>query len=334
VSSIEKRLERDIAAVTGGVVVTESDLHDARDAVEERLETGQRNRSRALAAIAAAAVVIPILGVAAFQSLGDDAKTAPPASSVTTTSPNPDDAFLTGTAPTPDILNGVWRVDNSDTLVQFATDGSFRATDRGRLFSDPAVRGTWVISGDLITVSVEGGTADCAGQTWAILASLYKPGRLRFVQDQAAAPDCSYGPGERGALEQVLPTNNEWLAGLVLSTEGPWKPTADRSALLYGDWMAEGGGHVLELAPGGAYYVADESAEVVDSGQWSTRGSQLSLTSSAASGECTNGDRLTWGGLELANPGTSVMRGSVEQNTCGGAWASTVWILLPDRTAE
>jgi hypothetical protein len=334
VSSIEEQLKSDIAAVTGGVVVTESDLHDARDAVEERLETAQRTRSRALAAVAAAAVVIPILGVAAFQSLGDDTKTAPPASSVTTTSPNPDDAFLTGSAPTPDLLTGVWRVDNTYSLVQFATDGAFRLTDRGRLFADPAVQGTWVIAGDLITVSVEGGTAGCAGQTWTVLASVPKPGILRFVQDQAASPSCSYGPGERRALQQVLPTNNEWLAALDLSTEGPWKPPADRNASLYGDWMAEGGGHVLELAPGGVYYVADESGEAVDSGQWSKRGSQLSLTSSTASGECTNGDRLTWGGLELANPGTSVMRGSVEQNTCGAAWASKVWILLPDRTAE
>ena len=45
-SSIEERLARDIAAVTGGVVVTESDLRDARDAVDERIDS-RRQRDTA-----------------------------------------------------------------------------------------------------------------------------------------------------------------------------------------------------------------------------------------------------------------------------------------------
>ena len=40
-SSIEERLERDISAVTKGVVVTERDLLDARDAIDERVDTGR-----------------------------------------------------------------------------------------------------------------------------------------------------------------------------------------------------------------------------------------------------------------------------------------------------
>ena len=69
-SSIEERLARDIAAVTGGVVVTESDLRNAREAVDERIDIEQqRNRRRPWDAVAAAAVVIPILGFAAFQML-------------------------------------------------------------------------------------------------------------------------------------------------------------------------------------------------------------------------------------------------------------------------
>ena len=45
-STIEERLARDIAAVTGGVVVTESDLRDARDAVDERIDS-RRQRDAA-----------------------------------------------------------------------------------------------------------------------------------------------------------------------------------------------------------------------------------------------------------------------------------------------
>ena len=63
-SSIEERLARDIAAVTKGVVVTESDLRDARDAVDERIDSQrQRDRRRIVVAAAAAAVVIPVLGI-------------------------------------------------------------------------------------------------------------------------------------------------------------------------------------------------------------------------------------------------------------------------------
>ena len=57
-SSIEERLARDIAAVTGGVVVTESDLRDARDAVDERIESRRQRDRRTVLAAAAAAVLV------------------------------------------------------------------------------------------------------------------------------------------------------------------------------------------------------------------------------------------------------------------------------------
>ena len=69
-STIEERLSRDIEAVTGGVVVTESDLRDARAEVDERIESRrQRNRRRGVAAAAAAAAVV--VGVAGWQGLRD-----------------------------------------------------------------------------------------------------------------------------------------------------------------------------------------------------------------------------------------------------------------------
>ena len=58
-STIEERLSRDIEAVTGGIVVTDSELRDARVAVEDRIEGGrQRDRRRGLVAAAAAAAVV------------------------------------------------------------------------------------------------------------------------------------------------------------------------------------------------------------------------------------------------------------------------------------
>ena len=108
-SSIEERLARDIAAVTGGVVVTESDLKDAREAVDERIDSSQRRRRRLALGAAVAAVVVPIVAVTAVGVLGDP-ESATPVSPVPTdpvpTNPgaaDPDtaEAFLTGSAPTP-----------------------------------------------------------------------------------------------------------------------------------------------------------------------------------------------------------------------------------------
>ncbi len=325
-SSIEERLARDIAEVTGGVVVTESDLRSAREGVDERITSRrQRDRRRILAVAAAAGVVIPILGIAAFQTLRGE-ETAPPVSPVPT-SPNPDDAFLTGSAPTPDLLQGVWRVDNGTLLARFSPPNLLFFDNGGRLFDNPAVEATYEIAGDLIHVSVNGGLAECAGQTFAMRASLPEPGALRFVYTQPGASNCSSAQGERWVLEQVLPTS-EGLAELDVPTKANWKPPASVPAL-HGDWMAEGGGYLLEISPEGAYYVSDESGEAIDRGRWLGRGSELTLTSSTESAECAKGDRLVLSGLELLVDRTTAMRGTLEQNACGGEWASSVWMLLP-----
>jgi hypothetical protein len=81
-SSIEERLVRDIAAVTRGVVVTDSDLRDAQAAVAERIgnvRQQDRRRSAVAVAAAAAAVVVLLLGLAAYLTIGGDDKAAPPA---------------------------------------------------------------------------------------------------------------------------------------------------------------------------------------------------------------------------------------------------------------
>lgn len=336
-SSIEERLARDIAAVTGGVVVTESDLRDARDAVDERIDSRrQRDRRRIVTAAAVAALLIPVLGVVAFQTLGGDDKSAPPVSPAPP-SPNVNDAFLTGSAPTPDLLEGVWRVDNGTVLLRFTTDGAIQFDDGGELYSDPSATGRYEIAGDLITVTVAGGPAGCAGQVFAMRASLPEPGVMRFVHTQPGTGNCSPQPFPVDdppgphldvwwALEQVLPTS-QGLAELNLSPAGGWRPLSDQSAL-YGDWLAEGGRYVLEISPDGSYLVADESGEPIERGGWSLRASDLTLTSSGLS-DCNDRDRLVLGGVEQVEVGITLMRGTVEQNTCGAAWTPSAWMLFP-----
>lgn len=332
-SSIEERLARDIAAVTGGVVVTESDLRDARGAVDERIDSRrQRDRRRTVIAVAAATVLIFIVGVTAFLTLGGDRETAPPANPRPTTS-DPEAEFLTGRAPSPDLLQGVWRLDNGGVQMRFAAPNVISFDTAGRLFHNPGVHGTYVITGNLITVSIDGGPAGCGGQEFAMRAALPEPpvgpGALRLVHTRPGTGNCAPEQDERWVMEQVLPASPP-MAGLVFSTQSGWQPLVSKSAL-YGVWLAEGGGYVLEMDPGGTYYVAGESGEPVDRGRWSLRGgSDLTLTSSTESTECSGGDRVVLGAVEqVAGPGTRALRSTVRENTCGAARAPAAWILIP-----
>ena len=125
-SSIEERLARDIAAVTGGVVVTESDLRDARDAVDERIDSRrQRDRRRTVIAAAAAAVLIPVAGIRRVPDAGRRRQVGTAAAKPgPTVAVDPDADFLTGDAPTAQLIDGVWRLDNGDLLMLFGEDGT------------------------------------------------------------------------------------------------------------------------------------------------------------------------------------------------------------------
>ena len=328
-SSIEERLARDIAAVTGGVVVTESDLRNAREAIDERIDSGRQwdRRRNGIVAAAAAAVLVVALGVIAFLTLDGDDETAPPANPGPTTS-DPHADFLFGKAPTPDLVQGVWRLDNGGVLMRFSPPNLFSLDYEGRLFHNPGVQGTYAIDGDLITVSVDGGPGGCAGQQLAMRASVPESGMLNLVYTQPGRDGCATADkDERWFMEQVLPTSQPW-ADTDFSSESGWQPLSDESTL-YGSWLAQGGGHVLEIDPGGSYYVVDESAEPVDRGGWTLRGSDLTLTSWPESPTCNEGDQLVLGAVEYVDPGTSAMRSTVQENTCGVAWADAEWILIP-----
>jgi hypothetical protein len=337
-SSTEELLVRDIAAVTGGVEVTDSELRQAREVLDERIEgRRQRDRRRIFAAVAAAAVVIPVAGFVALQTLNGDDKSAPPVRPGPTKAVDPYAQFLDGADPTADLVKGVWRVDNGTVLVRFSPPNRVAMDNRGRLFADPDISGTYQIEGDLITVQVEEGPADCLGQTMAMRASVTKRGLMHVVHTQPGQGDCapefpevaddpgSYDDVSWG-LEQVLPTS-KILSGLAVA-EKDWKKLP-RQQPLAGDWMTQGGGQMLELTRNGDYSVLAGTGEVVDRGQWSRQGSTLTLTSSGSSPSCSAGDRLALGGLEYANLGTPFVRGTVEENGCDGAWAEKTWIMLP-----
>jgi hypothetical protein len=329
VTSIEQQLAADVAALAGGVVVTDSDLAEARQAVQERIR-GQRRRSfRGGPALAAAAAVVVLAagGVAGYQVLDEDDSAGPAGP---TTQKDPDADYLTGSAPTRELLEGVWRVDNDRGTLVFDDAGTVRFDRRGGLFTDPrATAASYVIDGlDITVTTTQHETRDCVGSSFVVRASVAQPGILRFVGPSESGT-CALLPSGRGALEQVLPTSRE-MAELKLSTEPEnlWAPMTD-PALMNGVWLVEGGGHLVELATDGSYLVLVDAGTVVDTGRWSLRNRELALTSSSCSTGCDEGDRLVRGPLEHVAMGTTAIRGAVKQDDCSSAWASPAWILMP-----
>ena len=331
-TTIEERLARDIAAVEGGVVVTESDLWKAREEVdvlivERRRRTGRRTAAGAVAA----AAVLAVAGIVAFETQGDDTRTTPSGPGPSTS--ERDAAFLTGKAPTPELIEGVWRLNDGRSLILFRADGTLRIDQHGTLFSQPVTTGTYEIAGDEITMAMDTGPIGCAGETYAMRASLPETGDLRFIPAEEGDGSCSTVPHWRGDFEQTLPTNSQFLAGLRTSRQEmhAMRPPA-RASLLHAEWMAQGGGYLLELTRGGTYYVAGDSGDVLDHGLWRLTGSnsKLSLVSDEASTTCDPGDRLVLNELGYVEGGTSIISGTVEQNTCGGGWTPETWLLLPN----
>ena len=328
-STIEDRLVRDIAAVTRGVVVTDSDLRDARAAIDDRIERNKQNRRRNIVAVAAAAVIVLVLGVAAFLTLDGEKTAAPPANGPTAT-PSPSiDAhatFLTGGAPTDKDLQAVWRVDNGYVLMRFAAPNLVSFDHDGRLFDNPGVQGTYTLEGDTINITVDGGPYGCGGAQIAMRASVPKDGRLHFVVTEQGEGACAGLTDSQLVMERMLPLSG--YEDFLASRERGWLPVTD-SRTLIGTYFAEGGGYLLELDRGNQYHVVSGTGEQVDYGGWALENGKLTLTSWPDSAQCSTQDRLVMGNLEFTQPHTTLIRFDVQRNDCGGGWTPKSWILIP-----
>jgi hypothetical protein len=333
VSTIEERLSRDIEAVTGGIVMTDSELRDARAAVEDRIEIKRerdRRRGVVVAVAAAAAVFVGVVGWQAFRS--DDA-TPSPAKPVPTPTLTPladaDEAFLAGDTPTPELLRGVWRLDNpteSRMLVMFTADGGIRYDDTGRLFQDPLVHGTFDMAGDLITVQVDGGSAQCEGTALALRAAVNEDGGLNVVPVDAAE-GCGRPMRHQWVLEQQLPTSEG--RALNAPRDIAWDRLADREAVV-GDWYVAGGGHLLELRADNTYSLLAGYGDVVDLGSWADDASstRLTLVSSSDSPRCREGDTAVLADLQQGFFGATALKGTVERDDCAAGFAKKAWLKL------
>ena len=330
-SAIEDRLLRDISTVTRGVVVTDSDLRDAWEDIDNRIENDRRDRRRWFLAVAAAAVLVLVVGVGAFLKMDGDLTSAPPANNgpkpTSSTTVDNHATFLTGGAPTADDLQAVWRLDNGGVLMRFAPPNLVSFDREGRLFGNPGVQGRYTIDGDTIRITVDGGPDGCGGRQIAMRASVPEDGRLHFVITEQGEGACAGLQDQRLVMERMLPLGSGF-ADYGPTGEDSWLPLTDRT-WLHGTWFAQGGGYLLELDRDNVYHVATGTGEQVDYGEWSLEGQKLTLTSWPDSVECENGDKLVMRGVEYADPGTSAIRFTVGQNDCGRGWTPKSWMLIP-----
>jgi hypothetical protein len=329
-STIEDRLLRDISTVSRGVLVTDSDLRDAWEDIDDRIQSDKRQHRRSIVAVAAAAVIVLVLGVGAFLTLDGDDTSAPPANNGPKPTPNPSvdnhATFLTGGAPTVEDLQAVWRLDNGDVLMRFAAPDLVSFDHDGRLFDNPGVQGRYTLEGDSITMTVDGGPYGCGGQQIGMRASVPEDGKLHLVVTEPGKGACAGVEHSRLVMERMLPlAGYEDFRG---SEELGWLPLIDRDRLI-GTYFAEGGGYLLELDRGNQYHVVSETGEQVDHGGWTLERRKLTLTSWPDSVDCSTGDRLVMGDLEFSPSGTTVIRFDVERNDCGGGWAPKSWVLIP-----
>jgi hypothetical protein len=328
VSTIEERLARDIEAVTGGIVVTESDLRDARNEVSERIEHGQqRNRRRGVVAAAAAAAVV--LGVATWQGLaGDDPAPSPaPPGPAPSGLSDTEQAFLTGEAVTAEMLPGVWRLDNGSTLFMFTAAGQFSFDNTGQLSTDPLVEGTFAVENDAISVAIEGGTSGCAGRTITLRAVVAEPGTLHVLPVGREPSSCLAPSSAQWVLEPVLP------AGYFSDLRNPpgvnWDPPAGE-AVMRGTWYDPQGGYLVELRQDGTFSTFMGTAELADRGTWTVDQSvtRLTLVSGADSPTCREGDRFVLNSLRARVFGRLTLQGDLGRNDCDVPWQGTGWFQL------
>jgi hypothetical protein len=335
VSTIEERLARDIAAVTGGIIVSESDLREAREEFDVRVKNRrQRDRRVVVAAAAAAALVVGVVG---WQTIGrQDAGPAPvnpvPSPPPTRTAAGPstvEQTFLVGDAPTAQDLLGVWRLDNGERVMSMAADGTIRLDDTGRLFSEqPAVLGTYALDGDLITLDVSDGLAGCGGQSIVMRASVPEPGILRLFHREPGTGSCTPEQNGQWVMERVLPQIFGGLSGVGFDGTS-WRPPAGVEDII-GDWFPQGGGAFLEVLPQGQYLFIGGIGDVVDRGRWSVNDARtrLTLESGSDSPTCREGDRFVLASLGALDNGAMFLSSTIAQNDCGGAWAKDKWIRL------
>jgi hypothetical protein len=196
-------------------------------------------------------------------------------------------ATVEGMAPMAEALLGIWLLQPGDTLLRFASDGTFAINNGEPLAVDPDRTGTYSIEGTTMRFLQEAKT-DCPGgsvDVWTV--GLLENGLLRGMIIESPCPP---GPGAHGVWVRISPDS-------VLErdlTPGTGSPTVASAGNIIGHvWIVDGTSTLLSLNDDGTYAWDDRGlldTRPADAGRWELNGQSLSLISGVASGICADGD--------------------------------------------
>jgi hypothetical protein len=236
---------------------------------------------------------------------------------------------VAGDEPEPAGLVGVWVLEGAHRLLLLAQDGRFAVDDRGVLDTDPAAGGTWALDGRTLRFANGAESAICSdGAEWSLRAGRLEDGAIETVFAAGDDPQCPVGVGTRWQWIRISPQSP---SGLEVGGETPDdEGVIPDAATLRGVWLLEGTSTVLRLGDDGTYVLDDDGRllEPADSGTFAADAGVVSLTSGPDSRRCSPGDRLVWNVRLLTGPsredeaglarrGDWVLRGEVEEDSCG-----------------
>jgi hypothetical protein len=269
-----------------------------------------------------------VVGVATWQGLTrDDASPAPAAPGPSAAAlTDQEQQFLTGDAVTTESLTGVWRLDNSNWLFMFTSDGGFSYDETGRLSAHPRAYGTYAVEGDTISVDIGGGSAACAGKGLTLRAVVAADSRLHVLPSGTEPGSCGAPLGVRWVLEPVLPAGFYDSSERLPDEEGWSRPAGYDD--VHATWYDPTAGYLVELRDDGTYSTITGTTEVTDSGTWIVNPSltRLTLVSGADSPTCREGDRIVIDNLEVKDFGRLNMAGDLGRNDCNVAWNAVGWV--------
>ena len=319
-SSIEERLARDIAAVTGGVVVTDSDLRDARKGIDDRIGSGtaatagarRRGRRGRRRRPRPGRRRVPDArrgrqGGASRQGRGRRQPDRRQPRRL------PHRRRTDGRAPPRGLAAG--QRQGADALRP-SRPGVLRP--RRPALRQPRRPGPVRLDGDTIRITVDGGPDGCGGRQIAHAGRPSpKKGSSTSSLPEPGEGACAGLQDERLVMERMLPRARATVDYLA-SKERGWQALTDTAA-----WSGRGSPKAVATcwsSTAATYHVATGTGEQVDYGEWALERGKLTLTSWPDSVDCSTSDILVMGGLEFDESGTTAIRSDVQRNDCGGDW--------------
>jgi hypothetical protein len=255
----------------------------------------QRVDGRRLMTLAAAAVVVLLLGALVLTTRADPVRQV-------TEHPQVSMARLAGVWSLTESrdVDGQVQGDARGVLMRFGDDGTFAFDSRGSIDVTPTFAGTYELDTDAVVTNRVRGVCSEAIDFTVVMP---EDGRLHTTVTQTGAgKGCAIPVGTTSEWVRVSPISAAGSAAVttVASVEDTAPPTP---RAMFGIWHRQGSGQLLRLAIDGTYAIDDGGllgSDPDDTGSYELDGHTVTLTS-AGSASCAAGDTQVLDGFMLSS---------------------------------